>query len=77
MVLGNFQTSLNTTLLLEMVHHLRKKYTTIENHTVLKDNLKYHNKLNFLEDTPNQILHIFVVKTFYTTIGQYPTLYDL
>ena len=36
---------------------------------------------NFSEDTPNQILHILNTiilwsKTFYTTIGQYPTLYD-
>ena len=33
----------------------------------------------FLDDTPNQILHILstiVVENFYTTIGQYPTLYD-
>ena len=35
----------------------------------------------FLEDTPNQILHILSTlllwaKTFYTTISQYPTLYD-
>ena len=41
----------------------------------------YLMQLNFLDDTPNQILHIFSalilwLKTFYTTIGQYPTIYD-
>ena len=35
----------------------------------------------FSDDTPNQILHIMSTlilrsKRFYTTIGQYPTLYD-
>ena len=34
-----------------------------------------------MEDTPNQILYmlstlILWLKTFYTTVGQYPTLYD-
>ena len=34
-----------------------------------------------MEDTPNQILHMLSTliqwsRTFYTTIGQYPTLYD-
>ena len=41
----------------------------------------YLTQPNFSEDSPNQILHmlstlILWLKTFYTTIGQYPTLYD-
>ena len=62
---------------------LNEKYTTIENHTLLKDvrNLMYLTQLNFLEETPNQILHILSTlilwsKTFYTTICQEPTLYN-
>ena len=55
----------------------------MEIHTPLKDinNLMYHTEPNFLEDTPNQILHmlsrlILWLKRSYTTIGQHPTLYD-
>ena len=62
---------------------IKEEYTTIENHTLLKDidNFMYLNQTNFLEDSPNQILHILSTlilwsKTFYTTIGQYSTLYD-
>ena len=41
----------------------------------------YYTQLYFIEDTPNQILHMLSTlllwsKTSYTTIGQYPTLYD-
>ena len=41
----------------------------------------YLTELYFLEDTPNQILHmlsthLLSMKTFYTTIGQYLTLYS-
>ena len=64
---------------------LKEEHTTSENHnpTILKDidNLMYLAQPNFSEDTPNQILHILNTiilwsKTFYTTIAQYPTLYD-
>ena len=62
---------------------LKAEYTIMENHTLLKDinNFLYFTQPNFSEDTPNQILHmlgtlILWSKTFYTTIGQYPTLYD-
>ena len=86
----NFPTLLNTTLLLAMVEYLRKRtlllkivHTTIENCTLLKDikNFMYLTQPYFLEDTPNQILHMLSTpslwsKTFYTTIGQYPTLYN-
>ena len=55
------------TLLLKIVHYLR----------ILK-NLYYTEPL-FLEDTANQILHMLTtlilwLKSFYNTIGQYPTL---
>ena len=60
---------------------LKGEYTTIENFTLLKDinNLMYLTQPNFLEDIPNQILHmvsrlILLSKTFCITIGQYPTL---
>ena len=41
----------------------------------------YHTKLYFLDNTPNQILHIEStllswLKRFYTTIGLYPALYN-
>ena len=41
----------------------------------------YLTQPKFTEDTPNQILHMLStlllwLKTFYTTIGQYPDLYD-
>ena len=62
---------------------LKEEYTTIETFTLLKDidNLMYHAQLNFSEDTPNQILCMLSTlilwsKTFYTTIGHYPTLYN-
>ena len=62
---------------------LKEEYTNIENHTLLKDidYLMYLTQLNFSEDTPNQILHMLLTlilwsRTFYTTIGQYATLYD-
>ena len=72
-----YTTIVNSTLLLE-------DYTTIENCRLLNDtdDLMYLTQPNFLEDIPNQILHMLStlllwLKTFYTTIGQYPTLYDL
>ena len=39
---------------------LKEEFTTMENHTLLKDidNLMYHTKSDFLEDTPNQALHM-------------------
>ena len=61
----------------------QEEYNTIKECTLLKDfkNLTYLTQLNFLEDTPNQILHMLSTlllwsKLFYTTIGQYPTLYN-
>ena len=62
---------------------LKEGYTMIENHTILKDikNFVYLTQLYFMEDIPNQILHmlstlVLLSKHFLTTIGQYPTLYD-
>ena len=62
---------------------LKQKYTTIKECTPLKDikNLMYLTHLYFLDSTPNQIQHIMSTllswsNRFYTTIGQYPTLYD-
>ena len=62
---------------------IKEEYTTIKECTLLKDieNVMYPTQLYFLEDTPNQILHILStlllwLKTLYTTIGQYPTLYN-
>ena len=62
---------------------LKEEYTTIESHTLLMDinNFMYLTQSNFTEDTPNQILHmlstlVLWLKSFYTTIGQYPTLFD-
>ena len=39
---------------------LNEEYSTSEIHTLLNDmdNLMYHTQPNFLEDTPNQILHM-------------------
>ena len=58
---------------------LKEECTTIENCTLLKGIKNFVHYPTNLEDTPNQILHIFStlilwLKTFY--IGQYPTLYD-
>ena len=62
---------------------LKEEYTTIKECTLLKDieHFMYLTQSYFFDDTPNQILHIMSTlllwsKTFYTTIGQYPTLYD-
>ena len=63
---------------------LKDEYTTIKESTLLKDikHFLYLTQLYFSDDTPNQILQhlmgtlILWSKTFYTTIGQYPTLYD-
>ena len=62
---------------------LKEKYTTIKECTLLKDikHFLYLTQLYFSDDTPNQILHLMGTqilwsKTFYTTIGQYPILYD-
>ena len=59
-VLVNFLPSSNTTLLLETVL-LKKEYTNIENHTLIKDinNFMYLAQLNFSEDTPNQFMHMW------------------
>ena len=59
---------------------LKQDYTTIKECTLLED-IKYFmylTQLYFLDNTPNQILHILsalllLSKRFYTTIGQYPT----
>ena len=57
--------------------------TTIENGTLLEDinNFMYLTQLYFKEDTHDQILNLLSTlvlwsKSFYTTIGQYPTLYE-
>ena len=62
---------------------LKEEYTTIKECTLLKDiqHFLYLSQSYFSDDTPNQILHIMSTlllwsKTFYTTIGKYPTLYD-
>ena len=62
---------------------LKKEYTTIKECTLLKDieHFLYLTQSYFSDDTPNQILQLMGTlilwsKTFYTTIGQYPTLYD-
>ena len=62
---------------------LKEEYNTIENHALLKDikDSMYLTQPCFLEDTPNQILHMLSTlilwsKPFYTIIGQYPTLHD-
>ena len=71
-----YNTTVNGTL-------LKEEYTTIENSTLLKDinNFMYLSQLNFLEATPNKILLMLSTlilwsTTFFTTIGQYPTLYS-
>ena len=73
----NFHTSIGNGTL------LKEEYTTIKECTLLKDikHFLYLTKSYFSDDTPNQILHLMGTlilwsKTFYTTIGQYPTLYD-
>ena len=55
----------------------------MENYTMLKGikNFMYLTQPYFVEDTPSQILHmlstlILWLKIFYTTIGQYPILYN-
>ena len=62
---------------------LKEEYTTIKECTLLKDieHFMYLTQSYFLDDTSNQILHIISTlllwsKRFYTTIGQYPNLYD-
>ena len=62
---------------------LKEEYTTIKESTLLKDieHFLYLTHSYFSDDTPNQILHLMSTlipgsKTFYTTTGQYPTLYD-
>ena len=62
---------------------LKEEYTTIKESTLLKDieHFLYLTQLYFSNHTPNQILHLMTTlilwsKTFYTTTGQYPTLYD-
>ena len=60
---------------------LKEEYTAIKECTLLKDieHFLYLTQSYFLDNTPNQILHIMSTlllwsKRFYTTIGQYPTL---
>ena len=62
---------------------LKEEYTTIKECTLLNDieHFLYLAQSYFLDNTPNQILHIMStlllwLKAFYTTSGQYPTLYD-
>ena len=62
---------------------LKDEYTTIKECTLLKEieHFLYLTQLYFSDNTPNQILHLMSIliswsKTYYTTIGQYPTLYD-
>ena len=62
---------------------LKEEYSTIKESTLLKDieHFLYLTQSYFSNDTPNQILHLMSTliswsKTFYTTTGQYPTLYD-
>ena len=62
---------------------LKEEYTPIKGSTLLKDikHFLYLTKLYFSNDTPNQILNLMGTlilwsKTFYSSIGQYPTLYD-
>ena len=62
---------------------LNEMYTTIKECTPPKDieHFMYLTQSYFLDNTPNQILHIMSTllswsKNFNTTIGQYPALYD-
>ena len=62
---------------------LKEEYTTIKESTLLKDiqHFLYLTQSYFSDNTPNRILHLMSTlklwsKTFYTTTGQYPTLYD-
>ena len=62
---------------------LKEEYNTMKECTLLKDieHFLYLTQSYFLDDTPNQIIHLMSTlilwsKTLYTTIGQYPTLYD-
>ena len=62
---------------------LKEEYTTIKESTLLKDikHFLYLTQLYFSDVTHIQILHLMSTlitwsKTFYTTTGQYPTLYD-
>ena len=62
---------------------LKEDDSTMVNCTLLKDikNIMYYTKPYFSKDTPNQILHMLSTlilwsKSFYTTTGQYATLYD-
>ena len=62
---------------------VKEEYTTIKEFTLLKDieHFLYLTQSYFSDVTPNKILHhmstlISWSKTFYTTTGPYPTLYD-
>ena len=61
---------------------LKEEYNTLKDCTLLKDIkiFMYLTKPYFSENTPNQIPIMFStllwLRTFYTIIGQYPTLYD-
>ena len=61
----------------------KEEYTTLKECKLLRDieHFLYLTQLYFSDDTPNQILHLMStliswLKTFYTSTGQYPTLYD-
>ena len=61
----------------------KEKYTTLKECTLLDivEHFMYLTQAYFSDNTPNEILHITTTlllwsKDFYTTIGQYPTLYD-
>ena len=60
-----------------------EEYTTIKESTLLRDieHFMYFTQSYFSDNAPNQIQHIVStlllwLKTYYTTIGQYPTLYN-
>ena len=62
---------------------LKEEYTTIKESTLLKyiEHFLFLTQSYFSKHTPNQILHLMTTKilwskTFYTTTGQYPTLYN-
>ena len=62
---------------------LKEEYTTIKECTLVLniEHFLYLTQSYFSDDTPNQILHLMSTlilwsKTFYTTIGHYPTLYN-
>ena len=68
----------------EELPNLIKYYAITGKHTLDKDldYLEHITKSNFQEETPYQIMHMMSTlllwtKLFYTTIGPYPTNYDV